>query len=125
MIKNEQALNLIAFYEEVHWSRKKGGFITDTTKHNYNLMLERLDETELDAGNIDEASNAMFKEALGHRLGYATRLGYSVIPEPSLSLRKNKDYQRIVEENGKNKNDANLYNSQLEALRADLLEFKN
>ncbi|KAF5443098.1 hypothetical protein F2P56_035686 [Juglans regia] len=122
---NEQVPNLIAFYKEAHWSRKKGRFITDTAEKNYNLMLERLDETEIDAGNRDEASNAAFKEVLGFRSGYATGLGHSVVPEPSPYMRNNRDYQRIVEENEKNKNDVNLYKSQLEAVRADLLEFKN
>ncbi|KAG2685988.1 hypothetical protein I3760_10G153600 [Carya illinoinensis] len=121
---NEQAPNLVAFYKEVHWSKKKGGFITNTAEQNYNLMLERMNETELD-GNMDETANAVFKEVLGYRPGYATGLGHSVIPEPSPSLLNNRNYQRVVEENEKNKNEANLYKNQLEALRSDLLEFKN
>ncbi|XP_041005525.1 uncharacterized protein LOC121250463 [Juglans microcarpa x Juglans regia] len=121
---NEQASNLVAFYKEVHWSREKGRFITDTAENNYNLMLERLKETEMD-GDMDGAANAAFKEVLGHRSSYATGLGHSVIPDPSPSLRNNRNYQRIVEENEENENDANLYKNQLEALRSDLLEFKN
>lgn len=87
-------------------------------------MLERLDETEVDARNIDATSNAVFREVLGH-WGYAIGLGHSIIHEPSLSLRNNRDYQHIVEENEENKNDTTLYKKQLEALRADLQEFKN
>ncbi|XP_035544840.1 uncharacterized protein LOC109013435 [Juglans regia] len=87
-------------------------------------MVERLNEKDLD-GNMDDAANAVFKEVLGHPPSYATGLGHTVIPEPSLSLRNNMDYQRIIEENENNKNDANFYKSQFEALRSDLLEFKN
>ncbi|XP_042957267.1 uncharacterized protein LOC122292810 isoform X3 [Carya illinoinensis] len=35
---NEQDPNLIRFYKEVHWSRKKGCFITDTAEHNYSAL---------------------------------------------------------------------------------------
>ncbi|XP_042957265.1 uncharacterized protein LOC122292810 isoform X2 [Carya illinoinensis] len=101
---NEQDPNLIRFYKEVHWSRKKGCFITDTAEHNYKLMLERLDETEVNTENNNEKCNAAFKEVLGHRSGYAKELGHSVIPEPSIALHKNRDYLRIVEENERNKN---------------------
>ncbi|KAF5477589.1 hypothetical protein F2P56_004211 [Juglans regia] len=89
-----------------------------------NLMVERLKERDLDE-NDNEAANAVFKEVLGQRSGYARGLGYSVTPEPSLSLRNNRDYQRISKENEKNKINADLYKSQLEALKTDLLEFRN
>ncbi|XP_042975529.1 uncharacterized protein LOC122307003 isoform X2 [Carya illinoinensis] len=121
--KCKQAPNLVAFYKEVHWSKKKSRFITETAEHNYNLMVERLNERDLNE-NIDEAANAVFKEVLGQRSGYARGLGYSVTPESSLSLRNNKDYQRISEENEKNKNRADLYKSKLEALKTGLLEFR-
>ncbi|KAG2680007.1 hypothetical protein I3760_11G078000 [Carya illinoinensis] len=122
--KHEQAPNLVAFYKEVHWSKKKGRFISETAEHNYNLMVERLNERDLDE-NVDEAANAVFKEVLGQRSGYARGLGYSVTPEPSLSLRNNRDYQRISKENEKNKINADLYKSQLEALKTELHEFRS
>lgn len=87
-------------------------------------MVERLNEGEVD-GNNDEVANALFKEVLGQRSGYARGLGHSVILDPSPSLRNNRDYQRICEENKRNKNNAYLYKSKLEALHNDLVTFKN
>ncbi|KAG7945405.1 hypothetical protein I3843_03G242000 [Carya illinoinensis] len=122
---NEEDPNLIQFYREVHWSRKKGCFITGQAEQNYKLMLERLDETEVNTENNNEKCNAAFKEVLGYKAGYATGLGHSVIPEASIALRKNRDYVRIVEENERNKNEAHMYKSQLEVLRDELHSFKN
>ncbi|KAF5450450.1 hypothetical protein F2P56_030804 [Juglans regia] len=115
--KRETTPNLVAFYKEVHWSRKKGKFINATSEHNYNLMVEKLNEREPDEDDSDvDAAEEVFKEVLGQKSGYAQGLGHAVIPEPSPSMRKNKDFVRLFEENEKNKAAAEKVTVHLESL---------
>ncbi|KAG2676263.1 hypothetical protein I3760_12G045000 [Carya illinoinensis] len=121
--RGEEASNMIEFYKETHWSSKKGKFINAASEHNYNLMLERLNEKETKE-DIQEAAGDVFKEVMGFKSGYAQGLGHSVIPEPSPFMKKNKAFKRITEENERNKESADLYKSKLEALLGDMAKLR-
>ncbi|KAF5451781.1 hypothetical protein F2P56_026855 [Juglans regia] len=120
--KRDTTTNMIAFYRETHWSARKGKFINDTTKHNYNLMLERLNEKDSEE-DVDEAAAEIFKDVLGFKSGYASGMGHMVIPEPSPSMKKNKAFMRLAEENEQNKSDAEMYKSKIEQM-ADIVAMK-
>ncbi|XP_042941711.1 uncharacterized protein LOC122317775 [Carya illinoinensis] len=123
-MKREQAPNHVAFYREVHWSTKKGRFITEAAEHNYNMMLERMNEMEPEDNN-DENANAVFKEVLGSRSGYARGLGHLVIPEPSQSLLSNREFERLREENEKNKAENEKNKAEAELFKKKFETFMN
>ncbi|XP_035546471.1 uncharacterized protein LOC118348581 [Juglans regia] len=83
------------------------------------MMVERLNEMEPDE-NMDDAANAVFRDVLGHQSGYARGLGHLVIPDPSPSLLKNREFQRINEENEKNKAEAQGLKTELDAFKRDM-----
>ncbi|XP_035541034.1 uncharacterized protein LOC108980022 [Juglans regia] len=119
--KREQAPNYVAFYKEVHWSRKKGRFVTEAAEQNYNMMVELLNEMPPeDAGDDNANANAVFKEVLGSRSGYVRGLGHLVIPEPSESLLSNREFIRLREENEKNKAEAEGFKRKLETFMVDV-----
>ncbi|KAG2675739.1 hypothetical protein I3760_12G020000 [Carya illinoinensis] len=122
--KSGEAPNMIAFYKETHWSREKGKWINAAAEHNYNLMIERLNEAESEE-NGDEAAAEVFKEVLGFKSGYAQGLGHSVIPDPSPSLKKNKAFIRLAEENERIKNSSDNYKTQLERILGDMAALRN
>ncbi|KAF5458749.1 hypothetical protein F2P56_022756 [Juglans regia] len=121
--KREQAPNYVAFYKEVHCSTRNGKFITEAAEHNYNMMLERMNEMEPE-DNTDDNANAVFKEVLGTRSGYVRGLGHLVLPEPSQSLLSNREFERLREENEKNKAEAEGFKKKFETFMIDLEKMK-
>ncbi|KAF5451782.1 hypothetical protein F2P56_026855 [Juglans regia] len=87
-----------------------------------NLMLERLNEKDSEE-DVDEAAAEIFKDVLGFKSGYASGMGHMVIPEPSPSMKKNKAFMRLAEENEQNKSDAEMYKSKIEQM-ADIVAMK-
>ncbi|XP_040998191.1 uncharacterized protein LOC121244238 [Juglans microcarpa x Juglans regia] len=84
--KRETTPNLVAFYKEVYWSRKKGKFINATSKHNYNLMVEKLNEKEPDEDEDDaDAAEEVFKKVLGQKSGNAQDISSYVLAPDNLS----------------------------------------
>ncbi|KAF5447889.1 hypothetical protein F2P56_033406 [Juglans regia] len=79
--RNENG-NLVDFYKETRWSKKKNAFVTDATESTYKEMQGRLDGLGPEQRS-DEAAATVFREVLGHRPGYARGLGEMVIPESS------------------------------------------
>ncbi|XP_042963674.1 uncharacterized protein LOC122297630 [Carya illinoinensis] len=80
LMERKKDKNMIDFYKDVHWSNKKGRFITPTTEDNYNQMVEKMNAKEPDT-RTDEAAANIFREVLGHRPGYSRGMGHSVMPE--------------------------------------------
>ncbi|RWR85109.1 hypothetical protein CKAN_01395500 [Cinnamomum micranthum f. kanehirae] len=74
--------NMIDFYKETRWSKKKNAFVTADTEETYKKMQGRMDGLEPEQ-RTDEAAATVFREVLGHRPGYARGLGEMVIPESS------------------------------------------
>ncbi|XP_040994522.1 uncharacterized protein LOC121241018 [Juglans microcarpa x Juglans regia] len=120
----EEAPNMIAFYKETHWSKEKGKFINAASEHNYNLMVERLNEKETEEAQDTDVAADVFKEVLGYKSGYAQGQGHSVIPEPSPFMQKNKAFKRLAEENVRNKTFANIYKTQLESILGDMADLR-
>ncbi|KAF5475227.1 hypothetical protein F2P56_007057 [Juglans regia] len=86
-------------------------------------MLERLNEKDSEE-DVDEAAAEIFKDVLGFKSGYASGMGHMVIPEPSPSMKKNKTFMRLAEENEWNKSDAEMYKSKIEQMMADIVDMK-
>ncbi|XP_042958330.1 uncharacterized protein LOC122293934 [Carya illinoinensis] len=113
--------NMIDFYKDVHWSNKKGRFITPTTEDNYNQMVEKMNAKEPDA-RTDEAAANIFREVLGHRPGYSRGMGHSVMPEsPKVPGVPNEEYERLAKENEQNKKNAEYYQNRLKELENGVL----
>ncbi|XP_035541712.1 uncharacterized protein LOC118344701 [Juglans regia] len=88
--------NLVDFYKETRWSKKKNAFVTDATESTYKEMQGRLDGLGPEQRS-DEAVATVFREALGHRPGYARGLGEM---------------------------DAEAYKSQLDEMRTEMRELR-
>ncbi|XP_040994427.1 uncharacterized protein LOC121240973 [Juglans microcarpa x Juglans regia] len=74
--------NSVDFFEEVRWSKKNDKFVTLMMKEKYNEMAAKMAELELEK-QTKEAATTIFKEVLGHKLGYVRGLGEMVISESS------------------------------------------
>ncbi|KAF5468841.1 hypothetical protein F2P56_012957, partial [Juglans regia] len=116
--KGPSSSNLVNFYKETRWSKKKGAFVTPMTETLYNNMIEKLDEMELEE-RTDEAANIIFRDVIGHRSGYARGLGVSVIPEPRPSS-MSAQFEHLAQENEKHKNEAMMYKTELDDLKREV-----
>ncbi|XP_042991353.1 uncharacterized protein LOC122318221 [Carya illinoinensis] len=112
------ANNLVNFYKETHWSKKKGTFVTPMTETYYNTMCEKLYEIQPEECT-DEAAKTIFRDVLGHRSGYTRGLGGSVITEtrPSAMLAQ---LEHLGQENEKHKNEALMYKTELDEMKRDV-----
>ncbi|XP_042972229.1 uncharacterized protein LOC122304190 [Carya illinoinensis] len=117
--------NLVDFYKETRWSKKKNKFVTDATEETYKEMQGRLDGLEPEQRN-DEAAATVFREVLGHRPGYARGLGEMVIPESSRQRDQVKmqcymsEIERHKKDAEQHKKDAEEYKSQLDEMRSEM-----
>ncbi|XP_042975470.1 uncharacterized protein LOC122306951 [Carya illinoinensis] len=117
--------NLVDFYKETRWSKKKNKFVTDATEETYKEMTGRLDGLEPEQRN-DEAAATVFREVLGHRPGYARGLGEMVIPESSRQRDQVKmqcylsEIERHKKDSEQHKKDAEAYKSQLDEMRSEM-----
>lgn len=85
-----------------------------------NRMLERMHEANSEDNNDDNA-NAVFKEVLGTRSGYTRGLGHGVIPESHRSLPSNREFERLREENERNKAMAEEFKKKYDNFMGDLV----
>ncbi|XP_042969119.1 uncharacterized protein LOC122301810 [Carya illinoinensis] len=117
--------NLVDFYKETRWSKKKNKFVTDATEDAYKEMQGRLDGLEPEQ-RCDEAAASVFREVLGHRPGYARGLGEMVIPESSRQRDQVKmqcylsEIERHKKDAEQHKKNADDYKSQLEEMRSEM-----
>ncbi|XP_035544667.1 uncharacterized protein LOC108998992 [Juglans regia] len=134
-IRNENG-NLVDFYKETRWSKKKNAFVTDATESTYKEMQGRLDGLGPEQRS-DEAAATVFREVLGHRPGYARGLGEMVIPESSRQRDKvqmqqymseaekhKKDAEQYKKDAEQYKKDAEAYKSQLDEMRTEMRELR-
>ncbi|XP_042986896.1 uncharacterized protein LOC122315171 [Carya illinoinensis] len=117
--KDDVTPNLVAFYKEKHWSRQKEKFINAIVEHNYNLVVEKLNEKDPDE-EIEEVATSIFKDILGYKFGYAKGLAHSVIPNRFPSMQKNKAFVCLVKENEWNKTCAEMYKSKLDQIMGQM-----
>ncbi|XP_042948036.1 uncharacterized protein LOC122280956 isoform X2 [Carya illinoinensis] len=114
LMERKKEKNLIDFYKDVHWSTKRGRFITPTTKDNYNQMVELMSAKDPEA-RTDEAVATIFREVLGHRSWYNREMSHSVMPESTkVAGVSNEEYERLAEENETNRKNAKYYQHRLE-----------
>ncbi|KAF5442606.1 hypothetical protein F2P56_035246 [Juglans regia] len=124
--------NLVDFYKETRWSKKKNKFVTDTTEETYKEMQGRLDGLGPEERS-DEAATTVFREVLGHRPGYARGLGEIAIPESSRQRDKvqmqqylskvekhKKDFEQYKKDVEQYKKDAEAYKCQLDEMRTEM-----
>ncbi|XP_042958209.1 uncharacterized protein LOC122293818 [Carya illinoinensis] len=117
--------NLVDFYKETRWSKKKNKFVTDATEEHYKEMQGRLDGLEPEERS-GEAAATVFREVLGHRPGYARGLGEMVIPESSRQRDQVKmqcyqsEIERYKKDAEQHKKDAEDYKSQLDEMRSEV-----
>ncbi|KAF5459612.1 hypothetical protein F2P56_019549 [Juglans regia] len=111
--KRAENANLVDFYKETHWSKKKDKFVTPATEDIYKDMVGKPDK------RTDEAAAGVFREVLGHRPGYARGLGEMVIPESTRqrSLAREREYIALIE---KHKKEAEASKSQMESMKANM-----
>ncbi|XP_041001451.1 uncharacterized protein LOC121247164 [Juglans microcarpa x Juglans regia] len=116
--KRSRNENLVDFYKDVRWSKKKNQFVTSTTEDLYKEMVGKMDELEPEQ-STNEAAASIFREVLGSRPGYARGLGEMVIPESTKQAESERwtEYAAAVE---RHKKEADSYKSQLEELRGDV-----
>ncbi|XP_041001690.1 uncharacterized protein LOC121247400 [Juglans microcarpa x Juglans regia] len=116
--KRAENANLVDFYKETHWSKKKDKFVTPATEDIYKDMVGKLDNLEPDK-RTDEAAAGVFREVLGHRPGYARGLGEMVIPESTRkhSLAREKEYIALIE---KHKKEAEASKSEMASMKANM-----
>ncbi|XP_035542074.1 uncharacterized protein LOC109007460 [Juglans regia] len=88
-----------------------------------NIMVERLNEKDPDE-DYEEAAADIVKDVLGFKSGYAQGMGHMVIPDPSPSMKKNKAYMRLAEENERNKGEAEMYKARLDQMMADIVAMR-
>ncbi|KAG6730730.1 hypothetical protein I3842_01G095100 [Carya illinoinensis] len=86
-------------------------------------MVERLGEKE-SKEDVEEVAETIFKDVLGHRSGYAVGMGHMVIPDPSPLMKKSRAFIRLSKENQRNKSDAEMYKSKLDAMMTDIEALK-
>jgi len=81
-------------------------------------MVGKLDNLEPDK-RTDEAATGVFREALGHRPGYARGLGEMVIPESTRkhSLAREKEYIALIE---KHKKEAEASKIEMASMKANM-----
>ncbi|XP_041007910.1 uncharacterized protein LOC121265872 [Juglans microcarpa x Juglans regia] len=134
--KRNENENLVDFYKETRWSKKKNAFVTDATESTYKEMQGRLDGLGPEQRS-DEAAATIFREVLGHRPGYARGLGEMVIPESSRQRDKvqmqqymseaekhKKDAEQYKKDAEQYKKDAEAYKSQLDEMRTEMQELR-
>ncbi|XP_040994304.1 uncharacterized protein LOC121240845 [Juglans microcarpa x Juglans regia] len=116
--KRSEGANLVDFYKEVRWSKKKDKFVTDATEDIYKEMAGKMDELAPE-NHSDEATRAVSREVLGHRLGYARGLGEMVILESTRAKdrERDKEYAMLVE---RYKKDADDHKSELDRVREEM-----
>ncbi|KAF5464478.1 hypothetical protein F2P56_014552 [Juglans regia] len=125
LMEQKKDKNLISSYKDVHWSMKKGRFITPTTEENYNEMIAMMDAKEPE-NHTDDAAAAIFREVLDHRSGYSKGLGHSFIPESSkVSGIPNEEYERLVGENEQNKKNAEYFQNRFEEFQNGFMAMRD
>ncbi|XP_040994346.1 uncharacterized protein LOC121240888 [Juglans microcarpa x Juglans regia] len=81
-----------------------------------NQMVQLMNAKAPEA-RTDEAAACIFREVLGHRLGYSRGLGNSVMPESiKVAGVSNEEYERLAEENEENRKNAEYYRSRVEEI---------
>ncbi|XP_041026901.1 uncharacterized protein LOC121267090 [Juglans microcarpa x Juglans regia] len=116
--KRAENANLVDFYKETHWSKKKDKFVTPATEDIYKDMVGKLDNLEPDK-RTDEAAAGVFREVLGRRPGYARGMGEMVIPESTRkhSLAREKEYIALIE---KHKKEAEASKIEMASMKANM-----
>ncbi|KAF5475855.1 hypothetical protein F2P56_007617 [Juglans regia] len=117
-IRYETEPNLIDFFKDVRWSKKKGKFVTPMTEEHYNLMVAKLDQLEPE-NRTKEAAAEIFREVLGHRPGYVRGLGEMVMPKSSKDNTE-EWITKLAAAAEKHEKDTQYYKSLLDELRGDV-----
>ncbi|KAF5458195.1 hypothetical protein F2P56_022249 [Juglans regia] len=106
--------NLVDFYKEVRWSKKKDQFVSPTTEELYHKMVGKLSDLEPEV-RTTEATTWVFRDVLGHKSGYAKGLGEMIIPESiqKQDSERDKQYVEVVKE-------AAYYKNEVAELRGDV-----
>ncbi|XP_042972691.1 uncharacterized protein LOC122304482 [Carya illinoinensis] len=116
--KRAESANMVDFFKETHWSKKKNNFLTPVTEDKYKDMVSKLDTLEPEQ-RTDERIAGVFREVLGHRPGYARGLGEMIIPESTRqrTLAREKEYLDLIE---KHKKEVESSKSEMEAMKANM-----
>ncbi|XP_042962028.1 uncharacterized protein LOC122296414 isoform X1 [Carya illinoinensis] len=112
--QREGVNNLVEFFKETRWSKKKNGFVTDMSEELYEKMVEKLNEMQPEE-RTKEAAAAVFREVLGRRSGYERGLGEKVMPITH-GIAQTSNNGGLLSE------DAQYWKAQFEGLKANVQE---